>query len=159
MKLMDKMIKSKFGLSTFKILGAPNTLVGIDGVDAGTPQAFRVRDTRKLNGQPGESSESFSKFNEIEEIYVRNNEDAKDLIFKINGVVAINVGMANEQYEAIRVNYDDLSLDLNTLIKIYSFTSGDKAVFAKDDGQKNKISQILKSMNISIDVVDLVSFE
>lgn len=158
MKLMEKMIKSKFGLSTFRILGAPGPIAGVDDADAGTPITFRLKDSRKLTN-PSESGGSLSAFNEIEEIYVRNNEDAKDLIVKINGVVTINFGTANEQYEVIRINYDALSLDLNTLIKIYSFTSGDKAIFAKDDKQRNKISYILNSMNISIDVIDLVNFE
>lgn len=156
MKLIDK-IKSR--CANFKIMGSPDTLVGTDGIDRGTFAAFRVRDDRKLNIQPLNMNESLSTFNEIEEIYVKNNEDAKDLISKINGVVSISVGTANKLQEAIRVNYDALSLDLNIFIKIYSFTSGDKSVFVKDNKQKNKISDIAKSMNISIEIVDLVSFE
>jgi len=156
MKLMDKIIKSKFGLSTFKILGAPTTIASIDGFDPNLPLGFR---NKKEVVQPSESSELLSKFNEIEEIYLINNEDAKDLIVKINGVVAIELGTANEQYESIRVIYDALSLDLNILFKIYSFTSGDKIIFAKDEKQKNKVIDILHSMRISIDIVDLSKFE
>lgn len=153
MKLLDKI------LPKIKILAAPTDLAGIDGIDRGTYQTFRLRDRRELSKQPSEASGSLSSFNEIEETYVRNNEDAKDLIAKINGVVTINVGKANEQYEAICVVYDALSLDLNMLLKIYSFTSGEKAIFAKDAKQKNKFADILKSMNISVDVIDLVDFK
>lgn len=165
MKLMNKINKliknkSKFGLSTFKILGAPTDIAGVDDADAGVYISFRLKDDRKLTKQPSEASGSFSKFNEIEEIYVRNNEDAKDLITNISGVVTIDFGTVNEQYEVIRVSYDALSLDLNVLVKIYSFTSGDKAIFAKDEKQKNKFLDILNSMNISsISIIDLVHFE
>ena len=149
MKLLEKIL-------SIKILGAPNTLVAVDGFDPDLPLAFR---NRKKVGQLGEASESLSKFNEIEEIHVRNNEDAKDLIANINGVVTINVGTANKQYEAICVVYDALSLDLNMLLKIYSFTSGEKAIFVKDTKQKNKFADILKSMNISVDIIDLIDFK
>lgn len=149
MKLLEKILP-------IKIFAAPTTLAGIDGFDPDLPIAFR---NRKKVGQPNESSELFYKLSEIEEVYFRNNEDAKDLIAKINGVVTINVGKANEQYEAICVVYDALSLDLNMLLKIYSFTSGEKAIFAKDAKQKNKFADILKSMNISVDVIDLVDFK
>lgn len=96
----------------------------------------------------------------IENIHLKNNEDARELIVNLNGVVSIEFGKANEQYEAIRVSYSALSLDLNALIKIYSFTSGDKVIFAKDPEHKKKYLDILNSMNISsVDVSDLVRFE
>lgn len=160
MKLIKKIKKvSKFGLFNFKILGAPDTLVGIDGINRGQFQTFRMKDDRKLNDKIDETNELFSKFNEIEEIFFKNNKDAKDLISNINGVAAISAGIANEQYEAIRISYDAISLDLNILIKIYSFTTGDKIIFNKDETQKNKFSDILNSMNISMDIIDLVNFE
>lgn len=159
MKLMKKMIKSKFGLSTFRILGQPGPIAGVDDADRGTFISYRLKDSRKINSL-SESGGSLSAFNEIEEIYVRSNEDAKDLIVNINGVVIIDIGTANKQYEVIRVSYDALSLDLNALIKIYSFTSGEKLIFVKDDKQKNKFLSILNSMNISsIDIIDLIGFE
>lgn len=100
-----------------------------------------------------------SGFGEIEELYLKNNEDAKDLIVNLNGIITIEDGKANEQYEAIRITYGSLALDLNVLIKIYSFTSGDRTIFAKDS-QKNKLLDILSSNNISsINIVDFVSFE
>lgn len=96
----------------------------------------------------------------IENIHLKNNEDARELIVNLNGVVSIEFGKVNEQYEAIRVSYSALSLDLNALIKIYSFTSGDKVIFAKDPENKKKYLDILNSMNISsVDVSDLVRFE
>jgi len=156
MKLIEKITKSKFGLNTFKIMASPTDIAGVDDADIGTFISFRLEDDRKLDAKTIEKSGSF---NEIEEIYLRNNEDAKDLIVNINGVVSMDVGTANNQYEVIRVSYDALSLNLNTLIKIYSFTSGDKSIFAKDDKQKNKFENVLKSIKISIEIIDLIDFD
>jgi hypothetical protein len=176
MKLIDKisrfinfknkgriLVKSRFGLSTLKACAGYLTDLAssnVDGGDGCPAIGFRRRDNmNKIYKQAIEKEESSSTFiEEIEEIYVRNNEDAKDLIVNINGIVTIDFGTVNEQYEAIRISYDSLVLDLSILIKIYSFTSGDKAIFAKDTNQKNKFKDILNSMNVFIDIIDFVDF-
>lgn len=153
-------VKTKLGLPSTKICAGLLTQVGgIDGsIDYVPGTAFH--ESRKIDKSTLEKNGLSSTFNEIEEIYFKNNEDSRDLITSINGVVTMDFGVVNKQYEAFRVVYDALVLDLNILFKIYSFTSGKKAVFVKDDNQKNKISEILNSLNVSsIDVLDFVDFE
>jgi hypothetical protein len=152
-------IKSKFkpkcglsiGVNTFSASGNQATTPAVSGsfVGAGaTLPAFL----------PKNLADSSSKFSEIEEICLRNNKDAKDLIININGVITIEDGIANEQYEAIRIAYSPLILNLNFLIKIYSFTSGDRVVFAKDS-QKSKLANALKSISTPIEIIDLIDFK
>ena len=156
-------IKTKLGLPSMKICGALSPgmtdIAGIDGtLDFVPGTAFR--ESRKIDKATLEKNRLSSKFNEIEEIYFKSNEDSKELIASINGVVTIDFGVVNKQYEAFRVVYDVLVLDLNVLFKIYSFTSGEKAVFVKDDNQKNKISEVLNFLNVSsIEIFDFVDFE
>ena len=175
MKLIDKISKFintknkgkgkvlvKSNLPTFKVCAGYLTDLASSNVDggAGCPAVtFRRRDNPGDLAQKAREKGSSSTFNEIEEIYLRNNEDAKDLILNLNGIVTIDFGIANQQYEVLRISYDALALDLSMLIKIYSFTSGNKGIFVKDANQKNKFTDILNSVNISIDIIDLVSFE
>lgn len=153
-------IKTKLGLPSMKICGGLLSQVGgIDGtLDFVPGTAFH--ESRKIDKATLEKNRLSSKFNEIEEIYFKSNEDSKELIASINGVVAIDFGVVNKQYKAFRVVYDSLVLDLNVLFKIYSFTSGEKAVFVKDDNQKNKISEVLNSLSVSsVEILDFVDFE
>lgn len=155
MKLIDKLVHKRFKPKCLLSIGV-NTLSGSGsgGYTGGlTTPAFLDK-----NKYVTSDSTSPSRFSEIEELYLKNNTDAKDLIVNMNGVITIEDGMANEQYEAIRVTYSPLALDLNILLKIYSFTSGDKIIFAKDS-QKNKVIDYLNSNNISIDIIDLVDFK
>lgn len=156
MKLIEKIIKKRFnpkcglgsiGVNTFSTSGSGGFTGTSPTLVAFLPKSKTLSD-----------ASSVSNFSEIEEIHLRNNKDAKDLIINMNGIVTIEDGMANEQFEAIRVTYSPLALDLSIIIKIYSFTSGDKAIFAKNS-QKNKLIDILNSNNISIDVIDLVDFK
>jgi hypothetical protein len=152
------LIKSKFGLPTVRICGTVLTDSG--QTNQGGPGA--------LGGGMGQSAAAFagSAFapkgvigDKIEDIYLGYNEEAKGLIINLNGIVTISLGTANEQYESIRVSYNAF-LDLNALIKIYSFTSGNKIIFAQDHKQKKEYSNILKSINVSsVSVLDLVYFE
>jgi hypothetical protein len=166
------LIKSKFGLPTVRVCGVvlvDNSSTGADlgGDPSGNPGAGLNAETSlggdlALSGdeQTTQTLPAFREGNEkIEDIYLKNNDDAKDLILNLNGVITIGFGTANEQYEVIRVSYNSF-LDLNVLIKIYSFTSDNKIVFAQNSKQKKKYKDILDSMNIfSVSVDDLVHFE
>jgi hypothetical protein len=180
-KKFKVLIKSKFGLPTVRVCGVQLTdgganaqgqsqtgfATGANQQQAAVTAAGSAGFATNLAGSGGANNfaQTFApafapKMDLIEEIYVKNNKDAKDLIIGLNGVVTMGFGTANEQYEVIRISYSEMTLDLNTFIKIYSFSEGDKIIFAKDSKQKTQYLNIVKSMNISsISVVDLVYFE
>lgn len=180
-KKFKVLIKSKFGLPTVRVCGVQLTDGGANATgqsQVGGPTGANQQQAAQnaagnagfatnLAGSGGANNfaQTFSpafapKLDQIEEIYVKNNKDAKDLIIGLNGVMTIGFGTANEKYEVIRISYSEMTLDLNIFIKIYSFTDGDKIIFAKDSKQKKECLNIINSMNISsVSVLDLVYFE
>lgn len=156
MKLIEKIIRKKLKPTKSSLTIGVNTF-SASGSGGFTSLPSMVAMFPKDNAEALKKG-SISKLDEIEEIYLKKNQDVKNLIISLGGVITIEDGIANEHYEAIRVTYSTLSLDLNIIIKIYSFTSGEKVIFTKDS-QKNKIKFILDHNNISIDIIDLIDFE
>jgi hypothetical protein len=174
------LIKSKFGLPTFRVCGVVLVDTGTTGgTNAGVSTSNAANSLANTNASnatmPAQAggfaqsgvqatqtySQAFRRSDEVTDIYLKENEDAKDLISSLNGIVSIRSGVANDRHEVICVTYNNF-LDLNMLMKIYSFTSGDKKIFAQNSKQKEKYLNILNSKNISstdIDIVDLISFE
>lgn len=165
------LIKSKFGLPAVRVCGVVLADGGTataggslqTGAAAGVAATLAAGGSNLAAGANNLANTTLPTFmpktDQIEEIYVLNNEDAKDLIISLNGVITVGFGKANDQYDAIRIGYEISTLDLSALIKIYSFTSGNKIIFAKNSKQRNEYDNILKSKNFHVDIIDLVNFE